>query len=234
MASKTSLTDKIKRLDVDGVANDLTESPDLITHRDPQGRNWLHLTCSVDIHKRRIDPALSISMANLLLERGLSIDEPAFMEGSWEATPLRYTISRGRNLALARHLLSLGCSPEHCLWAALWWDETDTITLLLDYGASLEAVAENETPLLGAIKVSRLKSAQALVEAGADPDYVDHKGYTALHYLLKKNADIAFFELMAEAGARGGIPGPDGRTAIDILKRKRDAAFHDIADRLRH
>lgn len=234
MASKTSLTDKIKRMDVDGVASDLTEAPDLVTFRDPQGRNWLHLTCSVDVNKRRIDPARSVAMADLLLGHGLSLDEPAFMEGSWEATPLWYTIARGRNLVLARHLLSLDCSPEHCLWAALWWDETDTIALLLDHGASLEAVAENETPLLGAIKVSRLKSARALVEAGADPDFVDGKGNTALHYLLKKNADIAFFELMVEAGARGDIPGPDGRTAIDVLKRKRDAAYHDIADRLRH
>ncbi|MEM7363319.1 MAG: hypothetical protein AAF525_04810 [Pseudomonadota bacterium] len=228
------MTNHIKRMDTSGAANDLAASPELVAFRDPAGRNWLHLTCSIDVTKRRIDPLRSIEMADMLLAEGLPLDEPAFMEGTWEATPLWYTISRGRNLLLARHLLTLGCSPEHCLWAALWWDETDTITLLLEHGASLEAVAENETPLLGAIKVSRLNSARTLVRAGADPDYIDHRGYTALHYLLKKNADIAFFELMVDAGARGDIPGPDGRTAIEALKRKRDKAFHGIAERLKH
>ena len=88
MASKTSLTDKIKRMKVDGVANDLHEALDLITYTDPHGRNWPHLTCAIDVHKRRIDPALSVSMADLLREQGLPIDQPAFLEGSWEATPL--------------------------------------------------------------------------------------------------------------------------------------------------
>jgi len=59
-------------------------------------------------------------------------------------------------------------------------DETDTIFLLLEHGNFLEAMAENETPPLGAINVSRLYGARTLIQLNSDPDYIDHRGYTAL------------------------------------------------------
>ena len=41
-------------------------------------------------------------------------------------------------------------------------------------------MAENETPPLGAINVSRLYGARTLIQLNSDPDYIDHRGYTAL------------------------------------------------------
>ena len=115
MASKTSMTNHIKRMDTSSGARDLTVLPALATFRDPHGRSWLNLTCSINLAKQHIDPLHSIEMADVLLIARLPLDEPALVQGTWEATPLWYIISGVRNLIFARHLLSLGCSQEHCL-----------------------------------------------------------------------------------------------------------------------
>lgn len=88
----------------------------------------------------------------------------------------------------------------------------------------MDAVAEQETPLLHAVKYSRFR--------GADPDYRDMRGMTALHCMVKKNSDVRHFQMSAEHGARGDIPDRDGRTATAILSRKRDPGFHAVASRL--
>jgi len=90
-----------------------------------------------------------------------------------------------------------------------------------------------ETPLLHAAKCTRLRPLRRLLQAGADPDFVDTKGMTALHYLLKKGSALALVEALAEHGARGDIRGPDGRTGAEILRRKRDPRFVALAARLR-
>ena len=231
--SKTRLTAEVRALEVESVLAGLAERPDLLPYRDDRGRNWLHLTASINLPEHpELDPQRSIDLAGILIELGLPMNGAAFSEGTWQATPLWYAVARGRNEPLARWLLEAGSSPEHCLWAAAFREDFAMLNLLLKHGAPLEAVAEGETPLLGAIKVSRFESAGLLLEAGADPDFVDADGMTALHYMLKKGSDAEHFELLARYGARGDIAGPDGRTAIEVLRKKRSPAYRVVADRL--
>lgn len=230
--SKTRLAACIKVFDTEAVVAGLKARPGLLGHADERGRNWLHLCASIDASKRGLDPAQAVPLAAALLDFGIDVNAAAFTEGTWCATPLWYAVSRGGNIDLARCLLASGSTPEHCLWAAAYREDLDMIALLLDSGARLEAVAEQETPLLHAVKYSRFRSAEALLEAGADPDYRDVTGMTALHYMLKKNSDIRHLRTFAAAGARGDIPDHDGRTAAAILSRKRDPAFHAVAARL--
>ena len=231
-ASKTRLTACVKAFDADAVAAGLKAHPDLLHYRDDRGRNWLHLCASVDAARRGLDPGAAIGLAGVLLDLGIDINTPAFTEGTWHATPLWYAVSRGHNIELARFLLDAGSTPEHCLWAATYEDDADMLTLLFESGARLDAVAEEETPLLHAVKYSRFRAAEVLLGAGADPDYRDVRGMTALHYMLKKNSDARHFAAFARYGARGDIPDRDGKTAAAIMRRKRDRAFHDLAARL--
>ena len=230
--SKTRLTACVKALDTDAVVAGLKARPDLLHHADERGRNWLHLCASIDADKRGLDPANAIPLAAALLESGIDVNAAAFTEGTWRATPLWYAVARGNNIELARYLLSAGSTPEHCLWAAAYLQDLDMLALLVEAGARLDAVAEQETPLLHAVKYSRFRSAEALLEAGADPDYRDVRGMTALHYMLKKNSDVRHFRTFAAYGARGDITDHEGRTAAQILSRKRDSAFHAVASRL--
>ena len=230
--SKTALAACIKVFDTESVVAGLQARSALLDHRDERGRNWLHLCASVDARKRGLDPAAAIPLAAALLDLGIDVNAPAFTEGTWQATPLWYAVARGRNVGLARFLLASGSSPEHCLWAATYAENIEMLALLLEAGALIDAVAEEETPLLHAVKYSRFAAAKALLEAGADPDYRDVRGMTALHYMLRKASDIRHFAMFAAHGARGDIPDRDGRTAAAIMRRKRDQAFHALADRL--
>lgn len=230
--SKTRLAACVKAFDTGAVVAGLGSRPELLQHVDERGRNWLHLCASVDARMRGLDPADAIRLAGALLDLGIDVNAAAFTEGTWRATPLWYAVSRGGNIDLARFLLASGSTPEHCLWAAAYREDLDMIVLLVDAGADLEAVAEEETPLLHAAKYSRFRGAEVLLEAGADPDYRDVRGMTALHYMLKKNSDIRHFRTFAAHGARGDIPDRDGRTAAEVLSRKRDPAFHRLADQL--
>jgi len=234
MVSKTRLSEQVRRFASGEVAEGLRENPELLAHRDDRGRNWLHLCASVCIEKKQsLDPEDSVRLAEPLLDLGIGIDEPAFTEGSWQATPLWYAVARGHNLLLATFLLDRGCSPEHCLWAAAFRENGEMLALLLERGASIEAVAEGETPLLGAVKMSRFGKVGMLLDAGADPDYRDAGGMTALHYMLKKSSDREYVELFVEHGARGDIPDPDDKTVIEIMRRKRDTRYHSLASRLK-
>ncbi len=230
VASRTAVGKLVRALDAASVRAALDESPDLLAHRDERGRSWLHLCCSVDVSARpRRDVDASIAIADDLLARGLDPSEPAFTEGTWHATPVWYAIGRGGNVRLAAHLLAHGADPDHSLWAAAFRDDLDAIDLLLDHGADLEAVAEGETPFLGAIKSSHFAAAWHLAERGADVDFQDATGMTALHYMLKKGSDTAHFVALAAFGPRLDIPDATGRTAADLLARKRDPVLRDLA-----
>ncbi|HVM99114.1 MAG TPA: ankyrin repeat domain-containing protein [Caulobacteraceae bacterium] len=231
MTSKTRMLALVKAHDWAAVERALAEQPALLGVRDERGRGWLHIACATP-PKSHADVAASIATADVLLAAGLEIDDAAFTEGQWRATPLWYAIGCGRNLALAEHLLKEGCDPEHCLWAAGFNRDAEAIRLLVRHGASLDPFQEGTTPFLGAVKCSHFAEAEVLLELGADVDHKDDAGLTALHLMLKKGSDARWLEMLARHGARGDIADPEGRTAIEILRRKRDPAFHAIADRL--
>ena len=230
MTSKTTLSKQVRSFDVAGVAESLDAAPDLLDVRDERGRTWLHLCCSVDITKRsKADRRASVALVAGLLDRGLDMDDAAFTEGTWRATPVWFSVARGRNLDLARFLLERGADPNHTLFAASFHDDFAAIDLLLDHGAAIDEVAEDETPFLGAIKTSHFASAWRLAERGADVNAVGSEGMTALHYMLKKNSDTEHFLALARFSPRYDIPGPDGLTAADLIARKRDPALRALA-----
>ncbi|MEM7020066.1 MAG: ankyrin repeat domain-containing protein [Pseudomonadota bacterium] len=233
MASKTRLLALIKTYGVEGIIAGLQESPELLEFRDERGRNWLHLCASVDVMKKPdLNVNDSVRLAEKLLGLGLDINAPAFTEGAWQATPLWYAVGRGHNLPLASFLLEHGSMPEHCLWVASFNEDFEMLRLLIKHGAPLETVVEGETPLLGAVKYSKFQAAKVLLDAGANPDFQDTSGMTALHCMLKKSSDKQHYQMFLKHKARGDIPNAEGKTAIDLMRRKRDSEYHEIAAQL--
>lgn len=232
MISKTRLTQWVRELRWKDVGAGLAENPSLVGVQDKRGRNWLHLCCSVETSAGPLRPADAVKLAGELLDAGLDIDDEAFREGTWKATPLWYAVARGRNPALARFLLERGADPNHCLWAAAYWDDVAMIRLLLKHGAEVDPVTEGETPFLSAVKVSHFRAAQCLLEHGADVDYRDPAGATALHYMLKKGSEAKHFLALVRHGARGDIPDAKGATTAEIMGRKRAPQFRKLAGQL--
>jgi ankyrin repeat protein len=230
MVSKTGMLSLVKASRWNDVDAGLRENPDLLAFRDERGRNWLHVCCATKAPGPKVKD--SIRTAEVLLAHGLDLDREAFTEGTWKATPLWFAISRGRNLALAEYLLKRGCNPNHCLFAAAFHDDVPAIRLLTRHGADVNQSALDETPFLGAIKTSHFGPAKVLLELGADPNYRDRRGMTALHYMLKKGSDRQHFAMLLAHGARGDIGNAEGVTAIDLLSRKKDPVFRRMAEKL--
>ncbi len=230
MVSRTRLNELVRALDAEAVAAGLDESPHLLGWRDERGRGWLHLACGRNVAG---DPELAeaaVRTADVLIARGLGIDDAAFTEGDWRATPLWFSIAHGRNPRLAEHLLKLGAAPAHSMHAAAFNDDFEVMRLLAAYGHPVDQYGEGDTPFLFMIRWSRFRAAEALLDLGADVNALDEKGLTALHLMLKKGSDKRWFERLIARGARGDIPGPDGRTAIEIMRRKKDPGLRGMAE----
>jgi len=223
MVSKTRLTALVRALDAAATLADLDERPDLLRIRDERGRTWLHLTASLPVGDDPAKTAASLALADGLLARGLDIDDAAFMENAWRATPLWYAVAHGQNLALAEFLLGRGCNPDFCLFAAAWNRDVEAIRLLRDYGAPMGA-----SEFIEAVGWSRFEAAEEFLRQGADVDAVGPDGRTALHMMLKKGSPAEHLRMMLRLGARTDIPDAKGQTVAEILSRKKDPAFRDL------
>jgi len=227
--SKTRLFQAIKALDVDAVAALLDAQPELIRAIDDRRRNPLHFLCSLPADPRT--STRTLALARRLLDAGLDVNAPAFVEGVFQATPLWYAISRGSNLPLTRFLLKHGSTPENSLWAAAFAENLPAIDLLVKSGASLDPVTEDETPFLSAIKWSRFTAAERLLRHGASVNFQNSKGVTALHMVLKKNSDRKHVEMLLRHGADPTIRSKDGKTSLDLVARRRDKTYFDLLSR---
>lgn len=227
--SKTRLFQSIKALDADAVTALLAAQPELIRVTDDRRRSPLHFLCGLPASEKTRDR--SFALARRLLDAGLDVNAPAFVEGAFQATPLWYAISRGRNLPLARFLLKHGSTPEHCLWAAAFADNVEAIDLLVRSGARVDPVTEDETPFLGAIKWSRFVGAERMLHHGANVNFQNSKGVTALHMVLKKNSAPRHVEMLLHHGADPTIKSRDGKTPLDLVRNRRDKTYLDLLSR---
>jgi uncharacterized protein len=229
--SKTRLFNAIKSLDAEAVSALLDAQPELAKVKDERRRNALHFLCGLPASDKT--GARSLALARLLLDRGFDVNEPAFVEGggAFKATPLWFALSRGRNLPLAKLLLKRGSTPEYCLWTAGFHDDVAAIDLLVKAGARLDPVAEDETPFLGAIKWSRFKAAERLLHHGANVNFQNSKGTTALHALVKKQSDRRYVELLLRHGADPRRRDAEGVSPLDMVARRRDKTLFQLFSR---
>ena len=227
--SKTRLFAAIRALDVEAVPRLFGAQPDLLRVTDDRRRNPLHFLCSLPADPKT--SARALTLARRLLDAGIDVNVPAFVEGAFQATPLWYAISRGRNLPMARLLLERGSSPENALWAAAFAADVEAIDLLVRHGASLDPVAEDETPFLGAIKWSRFTAAERLLKHGADVNFQNSKGLTALHMVLKKNSDRRHVEMLLRHGADPTLRSRDGKNPLDLVRNRRDKTLFTLLSR---
>lgn len=86
---------------------------------------------------------------------------------------------------------------------------------------------ELDTELLNAAYEGDTERVQALIAAGATPDAVDHKGFTALMFAAESGKPETV-HILLEAGARTDQTDPNGDTACDhaLSFENRDCEAH--------
>jgi ankyrin repeat protein len=215
----------VKTLDVEAVKALVDAKPALLTATDRPGRTLLHLACAADCAKLGVPDAAAARMVNFLLDRGLDIDIPI---GRDKVTPLFAAVARGRNPMLVRLLLKRGAkvkaAPGGGLFAAGWWNDVENLELLIRAGAQIDIVV-GVTPFLAAWCWKKFDAAKVLALSGANVNFQDSRGRTALHHGVEKEFDPAMLSWLVKHGASPDFEDRDGISARLKASRKRDKKF---------
>ena len=101
-----------------------------------------------------------------------------------------------------------GFTPLHL---ASFFGAPAAAALLLDHGADVEAVSDNEMrvrPLHSAAAGGDRAIVELLLARGADPNSTQRHGFTPLHAAIERK-DQAMVDALLAAGADPSIPRPD-------------------------
>lgn len=225
--SKARIIEAVKQLDVETARQLLDVRPELLEVITRNGRNLLHVACSVSCAKLHVPDKRAVQMASMLLDRDLDIDEPG-LSGRDPCPPLFFAVAFGRNRALVQYLIhrgaSIGAVPGGGLFAAGWWNDTANLKLLLDAGAPIDVVV-GVTPFLACWCWKRFAAAKYLAQRGANVNYQDPKGRTALHHGVEKEFDPALLKWIVKHGASPDIEDRTGVSARLRASRKRDKRY---------
>lgn len=221
--SKTRIIDAVKRLDLEETKRQLASDPSLLTVRNDQGRNLLHLACGASCEKLRVPEGVGARMVKFLLERGPDIEEEG-LSGRDPCKPIWFAVAFGRNPTVVKLLVKRGATPTG-LFAAGWWDDTELLDILLRAGAPIDVVEEGSTPFFASWCWKRFEAAKFLALRGANVNWQDAKGKTALHHGVEKEFDPTLLRWLLRRGASADVEDRDGVSPRVRASRKRDKRF---------
>ena len=223
--SKTKIIESTKSLDLASIKELVGAKPSLLNVADRSGRKLLHIACAVSCKQLGVPNAEAARVVAFLLDRGMPIDEPF---GKDACTPLFEAVARGRNPTVVRFLLKRGAdvnaAPGGGLFAAAWWDDLENLKHLVNAGAQIDIVV-GITPFLAAWLWRKYDSAKFLATKGANVNYQDRKGKTALHHGIEKEFPPEMLKWLVKHGASPDIEDREGVTARAKASRKRDKKF---------
>lgn len=117
------------------------------------------------------------------------------------------------------------------LGLAAFFGHRAIVEFLLKNGADVKTAARNTqkvTALHGAVARRDVEIVKMLLEAGADPNARQERGFVPLHDAAA-NGNVALVELLLKHGAQSGAKSDDGKTAGDMAA---DRGHKELAEQL--
>jgi ankyrin repeat protein len=166
------------------------------------------------------------------IERLIGEGEKPNIQDSRSRTPLIVAAFR-RQHAAAQTLLRLGANPNahdtdgyDALAIAVTNNDLDMVKIMIEGGADVRAKTgfDNGSALISAAQLGLTDIARALIEAKADIDHANERGWTALTTAVVAGSGdkdhLAIVEALVKAGADGDIKDRSGLKAIDYARRR--------------
>lgn len=141
-----------------------------------------------------------------------SYDDP-----QWPANPLSclYAASGlNNNVALTKLLLEAGANPNdgESLYHSTEHADLQCMKLLLAHGA------KGNNALKHILDYEHEEGVRLLLEAGADPNELNERGETALHWAVRRERSARVLAALVRAGVNVDAKRADGRTAFALAK----------------
>ena len=193
------------------VADAVASDPSLLFWRDPQGVSALLWSIYSGQELVRHFLITEMTQAGIALDafEAAAIGDPARLTKALEAAP-EAIHGRSGDGWTTLHLAAAFGNPE-------------TVRLLLDKGAAVDAISHNaqkNQPLHAALALGRNpETIQMLLAAGADPNARQTAGFTAIFSATAANRrDLV--ELLIEAGADPTLTNDLGQTAASYARER--------------
>ncbi len=123
-----------------------------------------------------------------------------------------------RHDQVAAYLIRAGApTPPYVPQPVIACAMSETLSAFIDRGVDANASADDwfaRPPLFWAANRGEVEMAKLLIEAGADVDYKDPNGHTAL---MMADRHPAVFELLLQAGADIGQKGLDDKNIVELV-----------------
>ncbi len=116
---------------------------------------------------------------------------------------------------------------------ACFFGQPEAVRLLIDNGASVDAVAANPMqvmPLHSAASARNLEAARLLLEHGAPVNARQHGGWVPIHSAAQ-NGDRLMVELLLKHQADPKLANDDGKTAAMVAREKNHAEIAALLDK---
>ena len=206
----------------------LTQNPKDATNTGGP-HNWDALTHLCFSRYLRLDPTRSpafVNTARTLLDAGASANtgwyetidhptpRPTFESAIYGAAGI------AQNPALTQLLLDRGADPndEETPYHVVETYDNTVLKIILASGKFNETSLN--TVLLRKADWHDEAGIQLALEHGANPNFMTHWGYTALHQSLRRDTGLIIIELLLNHGANPNLETREGQSAIDIATRR--------------
>ena len=212
----------------------LVSDASLAKYTDKIGKTPLHHCAEINADKFGLNVADSLKTAQALLAAGADPNAIRIIIDDGEefyATPLWYAVAWGRNYDLVRLLLESGARPDdNSMGSAIWDQDLRIAELLRRHGGRIDHVSRGETPLLRTVKARRLKLLRWLIDHGADINFQDVNGFSALHHAVNGGHPLRQVDELLSYGAQPQLKAKNGSTPVALARARKKSNLLNLLE----